>query len=614
MMPLYVTRRDRRNEEGGTLMVGEPASAWSTSKRMSVALIAPRKTACPANDRFPGSCAPIVLGVTNTMQTMRAMIAEALAIVAILAMLPLGSACNGKGRVRLVLDLPDRGNKELYPMDERLTELRLQVHRGGDTVINTAAWSLNMIKVTIGDIDPGPVDSLILAGYSAEGRLLAYGRTTGLLVPDGQAINIPLVLRKPISYVTGGGTLLPFDTTKLNDAQILSPIDISRANQGPGVAVTSTPDGRYVLVAATNPARLVVVDTKTDSPISQGGGINLSANPKTLAVSPDGQWVVVGMDSGSRHFLTAYAFSDILSGNQPRGIDYELTGSPGPMTFVRRENGILAVEVLVQPWPQDKSCDQVTPADTSSVMAFDLGGSTITQTTQLDGPASDLTTSLDSAYTFVAEPCEARGQAGPGGVIALIDPLAGTKKTNYSADNVRSLAMAGSVVIVGQMNATTASIDSGATLQLFTIEVNNVRQVLAPMPYYEQEITVGDALEDGTRMGLTLVPRLVLPYAISPAPAGGRAGILVHAQYQYTEDSLYVGGQQLPHLTVDTWSYVTVDLAGPNLGNRTLLRCDVSLPNFQGNALNCGEFSRGEAPNWGSTSYPTDITTLYGVR
>ena len=537
----------------------------------------------------------------------------AFAVVA-LTMSALTTACSGKGRVKLVLDLPSKDNADLYPMDERLTELRLQVHRGGDTVINAAAWSPNMNAVTLGDIEPGIVDSLVLAGYSTEGRLLAYGRTTALQIPDGNLINVPLVLRKPISYVTGGRTLFPFDTTRMNDAQLLSPIDISKAGQGAGLAVTSTPDGRYVLVAAKNPARLVVVDTKTNSPISQGGGINLSANPKALAVSSDGYWVVVGMDSGSRHFLTAYSFSDILAGSQPRGIDYELTGTPGAMAFVRRENGVLAVEVLVQPWPQDKSCDQVTPADTSSVMAFDLGGSTLTQTTKLDGPASDLTTSLDSAYTFVAEPCQGRGQAGPGGVISLIDPLTGTKRTNYSADNVRSLAMAGSVVIVGQMNATTASENNGATLQLFTIEVNGVRQVMAPMPYYEQEMTIGDAFDDGSRMGLTLVPKVVLPYAISPAPAGGRAGILVHAQYVYTESVVYVGGQPLPALTIDTWSYVTVDLTGPNLGNRTLLRCDISTPSFQGNDLNCGEFSRGEAPNWGPTSYPTDITTLYGVR
>ena len=510
------------------------------------------------------------------------------------------SGCPDKGQLDLKLDIPS--NSDLNPLtNAALREFRIQVHRGEDIEVQAALWNGATQSLEIGELDPGAVDALVLAGYSNDGRLLAYGRTGSFQVPDGNQIALSLPFRRPLTYVSGlNGALQVFDTSLKNEKQILDPLQVVPEAQSPEATFTAatTPDGRYLLTLTHKPPLLTVVDTRTHT-VTRSHVLDLE--PSYLGISPDSRWVVAS-DPGAEGIRDGTVMIMDLNRviNDPNFSPVKITGlgdyrPEGRPAFTTLNNGQERVVLVGKRANFYFDC-----TEEPSVLQFaDPYSGEMDVPMPLSGPARSVASFPKSPYLFVAMPCQ--------GAVLVVDPDTKTIQNTLAVESPMSLAMSSPFestpyLFVG--NATEASGFEPAKLSVTRINLTNYIMGTDEVSFYNESILLED-LQDGTKVTLTMEPQKIRIWRMSLPPGQQKLSLLAYTVYSHGNIASY--GLNAKSITTDT--YVTLDLNSGELGGRYRANCYIEGLDTDGGCL---ELPQGQQPQ--QPFLPFGLTTIYGSQ
>jgi hypothetical protein len=530
--------------------------------------------------------------------TVRPQIGAPVVFAAALLFAPVGG-CTEKGAVVLLLERPTL--EQLDPLSNPTpVELRLQVHRGPHVEILTAAWPASGRGLDVGELEPGPVDRMLLSAFASDGRLVGYGAMGPMEVPKKGKVTLAVPFRRPLSYVAGGTNLAVFDTSRPKEEQLLDPLLIGTGSDLT-TAVDGTPDGRHLLVTTQGPHQLHVVDTRTHS-VTQV--VDLPDSPTFLSVSQDSEWVVVSHYDTNE--VTFVRLNDVLEG---RGTSAQwtlgLTTSPGPAAVATLPGGQQVAAVLGGRLRIDFVC-QPEPAP-STLHIVDLASRTLQGTVTLNEGARAIAATVDQSAVFVAFPCDSRA--------ARLDPSNWQELDSDDLPAPTHLMATDTTLFVGNSSDAVGTGPSfqPAELSLNTVDLgNNVVNTLQ-MPFFKERIplhthTGGDALT------LTLDPLTVRVFRMSVAPGETRISVLVVAGYYTTGFS--VGQLTVPETNATSLTYVTVDRGSAEIVGRYRATCTVTLlgPNPDGLEANrCEDLESFSQPPSNQDFEPLGVTTLYGA-
>lgn len=517
----------------------------------------------------------------------------------------LTAGCPERGRLELKLEIP--ADTELNPLtNEALREVRLQVHRGGSVTVRAAIWKDENQTLEMGNLDPGQVDAVVLSGYSAEGRLLSYGRTGSFEVPDGWDFTVMLPFRRPLTYLSGlKGAVQVFDTSRRNERQILPPLIVNPDDPGTGTtfAATATPDGRHILLATHNPSRLVVMDTANHRVIRSHP---LDFEPYHMGISRDGRWVVAadsGMVNGQEGKMIVGGLHQAISSAEftPRTIS-GLGGLPpsGRPAFMTLADGRERVVMVGKRAPFDFDCSE----EPSVIHFIDPYTGQMEEPMFLPSTARAVASSPHSNYFFVAMPCQES--------VLVVDPNNRTVK-NLWVDRPMDIAVSSRFesnpyLFVG--NVTQADLSRPARLSVTAIDLESYDHDTIEVSFFD-ETTMIRTEPDGTRITLTLEPKELRIWGMSLPPGDQKLSLLVYAVYSH--GTINLGDLTLNPRSISTDTYVTLDIAGGEIGGRYRANCNyegtnIPLPKGEG----CLPLPPGQEPD--DPFMPWGLTAIYGSQ
>lgn len=526
------------------------------------------------------------------------------AVLSALAVLVM-AGCPEQGRLELVLDLPP--DAELNPLtNETLREVRLQVHKSGSVTVKAAIWNDENRVLEMGNLDPGPVEAVVLSGYSAEGRLLSYGRTGSFEVPDGRDFTVMLPFRRPLTYLSGlRGAVQVFDTSRRNERQILPPLIVNPDDPGTGTtfAATATPDGKHIVLATHNPSRLVIIDTGNHQVIRSHP---LDFEPYHMGISRDGKWLVAadsGMITGQEGKMIVGGLHQAISGPvfTPRTIsglgDLPPSGRPAFMTLA---DGRERVVMVGKRAPFDFNCSE----EPSVIHLIDPNTGQMEEPMLLPSTARAVASSPHSNYFFVAMPCQES--------VLVVDPNNRTIK-NLWVDRPMDMAVSSPFetrpyLFVG--NVSEADSTRPARLSVTAIDLENHEHDTIAIPFFD-ETTIIRTEPDGTKVTLTLEPRELRIWGMSLPPGDQKLSLLVYAVYSH--DRIVFGDLTLNPRAISTDTYVTLDIGSGELGGRYRANC-----NYEGTATplpkeeGCLPLPPGQEPD--DPFLPWGLTAIYGSQ
>src|SRR5262249_30681959 len=246
-------------------------------------------------------------------------------------------------------------------------------------------------SIGFGDLDLGPGVTVTLLGFSANGRLVGYGRASAPIdITAGSSVDVPIRLRRPFAYVAGSTTLLTADTT----VEPGNPF-INFINQAPAAqAVATTPHGAPVLmVGDLSGNHLIVISTENHQPTG-AQPVSVARGASAIAVSPDSKWAVI-VHSGTG--ITTGVSIVNLQASGPAVQSFVPLDAPGGVAVSAD-----TAWVLTQPsGPGRGACTQQ-----SSLVPVTLATGAAGNPVSLAGAARDLALSADGKTIFVAEPCQ----------------------------------------------------------------------------------------------------------------------------------------------------------------------------------------------------------------
>lgn len=519
-------------------------------------------------------------------------LAAAAATSCLLCVCLLCAGCPGKGKVHLTLDLPE--TEKLNPIeDEGLREFRLQVRRGNEVESLTATWGGAQPGFSFGDLDPGHIDMLALSGYTLDGRLLCYGRTGPVEIPDGGETTAHLAVRRPITYLTGASDVKVFDTSRDREKQLLDSIGAA-GSTGRTLSVAMTPDGRYALVLADEPPRLIVVTTRNHTIFREH---SLSGSPKYMSVSADGRWAAVCDPLSTSGNIAIYDVNQLINNQNPQpattgpNLDRPPEGIPA---FVRLADGQERVAVLGNRLGIRFECP-TDPIDESVLYLIDPYEGTIAATINLSAGARAVAAGPGSSYVFVALPCNQE--------VRVIDPNTRQKVSSFTASKPTALVMSApdesnTFLFVGNANETTP-----AKLVINTIDLAAAWNGESSIDYYKERVHLQAGPD--AELTLTVEPESVRVTRMSAPPGQQRLSLLVYAKY--SSQQFEWGQSTVPETITTTRAYVSLDRTSGELGGRYRAYCRV-----EEGGSGCADVDLGLQPV--EDFIPSGIATIYGSQ
>src|SRR5690606_6111797 len=144
--------------------------------------------------------------------------------------------------------------------------------------------------------EPGDGVHLAVELRAATQRLVGYGRTAlSLDVEAGDELAVPVHVRRPFVYMTGGEAVATFDPTDTTGLGLHRVVDVLPA---PVAAITSA-DGATLLVATLGASGYELYGIATaDHQAIVLDPIALPQKPSDMVVSPLGRYLVIGHDGG----------------------------------------------------------------------------------------------------------------------------------------------------------------------------------------------------------------------------------------------------------------------------------------------------------------------------
>ena len=244
----------------------------------------------------------------------------------------------GSGEVTIVFHAPTVA--ELSPLGQSIAQVVLTRLAPGEPAERIVREITNPDRgVDFGSIDPGKSVQLAVELRSPTQRLVGYGRSAVLDIGPGDRVEVPIHVRRPFVYTAGDDMAITTmdatgDTTGMLPAtSYLGSIDVL---SGP-LALATSPDGTHIVAIASDGTLAMLLTS--DHLTVDGGTIALGKRPSDVAMSPDGQFVVVGHRD------------DTANGGPPGGVSIVDLSAPPASAVLFKQLGNVTRVVMAPPAP-----------------------------------------------------------------------------------------------------------------------------------------------------------------------------------------------------------------------------------------------------------------------
>ncbi len=515
----------------------------------------------------------------------------------VLATSLLVGGCVGEGSVEVRLQLPEED--ELSPTQLTISEITLITSMPDrPTRSETHQVFDPSAGVDLGRVEVGEDVELTLSMSSPSQRLVGFGRSSPIEVTAEGDVAVPINLRRPFVYMTGGLSITAFDST-----QDQASADYQSAIGVPGnpIIVVPTPDGADLAVVAVggNGASLVLVSTSTHVRRDEVAGVPLGPFPTDAAVSPDNRFLVVAHEEnpGGQGGLSIIDLEAARAGASR--IQFVPLAGVGAVSVA---NGRAFALI-------DRSTVVGCQATASSIVAVDLESGASGPTVSFTHGIHDMAVASDGQTVVVADSCDN----------ALVS-------FNIDDDATRTplatLTGASSVAIANErvwgVGTLPPEILFGARLELLSIPIDGnmdemTRVALAPT----EERAESDMFnEQGQSAQQVLDADELIAYEIAVVPGAGHIALLTRAKFVGVESGNLGGFPIIPSMEMEAWEYLLVNAATTSIVQRQRTRCTVewdstSLPWLD--QWDCGALAGQDiVPKPGYA--PLRISVLYGTR
>jgi hypothetical protein len=414
--------------------------------------------------------------------------------------------------------------------------------------------------VSFGEVAVGAGVRVSVHALTAAGRLVGYGRTsTPLEVSTSEAIEVPIRLRRPYAYVSGGASLAVFDTTVEPGAPFAAQIAAVQQPQ----AVAATPDGAELVVVAGGMLGLVSTSTHARSgaaPIALAPGVT------ELAVSPDSRWAVaLHADAGAATGVSIVDLAALRGG--ATAPTFAAVEAPGAVAVTADTAYVLAFASRPGP-PPDFAEDCSRP---SRIVPVPLASPASPRPAiAIAGAARDLTADPRGEALFVAQTCQ----------------NSVTRVATDGASQLRVITVPGPTVVavagarVWAVGATAG--EGGVRLVLATATASGAQPSRLDFPATQELAQTDDLAEDGQIAEVRLDADRLEALGLSVLPDARHVALLVHASYHGDEvvrpilvDGEIVEQVILPAIDIDTTEYQLVDVTTGVAAQRLRTSCAI---------------------------------------
>jgi hypothetical protein len=498
-----------------------------------------------------------------------------------IALLALLAGCGDDGSVVLQLDLPD--DPALDPFGDRVVEMTLTGEVDGEELFSASRPVAEGEPLDFGRVPIAEQVSFALRGVDGSGRTIAFGRGAAPVdVTAGAEVTVPIRVRRPFAYVSGGDALLAIDATLGPGEAYASTIAVP----GPITSTAMSADGSEILVTGADGMQLIPTATHVAEP----GVAALNGPVVDLAVSPDGHWAVTS------HLEPEFGISvvdlDALRAGDPVAAEFIPTLRPGNVAI---GGGLI--------WVMQEPQNAFTCAGESSLLPLPLDdpGAAL-PAVSLNGLATDLVADPVTGTAIAVRACV--GQVlrvnAPDSAAQLFAEVEGATSVAIARDRVW---------IMGHRDG------EGAHLNLASLPLFGAGEMtLRDLPTLEERATALQLEQTGQGGLVQVTADGSAASDIVVLPDGEHVAMLVAAIYD-TEPSGDAGGGQpiLPGIFMVTYEYQLVELATGLGAQRLRTTCSLS---WETGAL-LDDFACALAPGQDQTAAsftPTDLAVIYGAR
>lgn len=484
------------------------------------------------------------------------------------------------GAVRIRIETPSE--PALSPVDGRVDSLTLVVEADGLPAESRTRSALDRAEgIDFGEVPIRDGVRLTLFASSAAGSVLGYGRAAPIDVGATETIEVPVRLRRPFTFVAGGGDLKAFDPTLEPGQTYVSAIGLASPT-----AVATTPDGAEVLAIAGG--ALVIASTADHRPLGFAA-LPLEPGATDLAVTSDSRWALVVHGAGAGG-VTVVDLGALRSGGMFS------TFVPIPGADVVAVAGGLAW-VLVDAATTD-DC-----AGASSVVPIDVPVARSGVAIPLGTPARDLAVDARTGTLVVAVPCrdalsrfDVSGDTG-----TLTDLLAVSDPTTVAISAGRAWTM-GHVTAPGS-----------ARLILGSVGIDGAAPSTIELDIAEERARSNEFSSPGQSAEVRVTADLVVAYDLAVLPDQAHVAVLLGATYHSDQAGDFLGTPIIPAIDIVTYEVQVLDVATAIPLQRMRTWCDIS---WADNAI-LFDFSCTNAPGQDQAQppyIPAHVAALYGER
>jgi hypothetical protein len=455
--------------------------------------------------------------------------------------------------------------------------------------------------LSLGRLDVAEGVSLALELRTPNRRLIGYGRSPGTIeVQATETVRVPMKIRRPFVYVSGGTTLATFDSTR--DATVtdsyLGQIDVGGS---PWVAVP-TQDGADLVVGmpAGVGGEMRLVSTSNHRP-SELDPIPLSAAPVDAAVTGDNRWVVFAHsgDSGGLSIV------DLAAAREGRAeVEFVPLGNVGAVGIGSRASRPKAVALL------DRGTGSTCPDTPGSVIAaVDLEDpSVIAPMISHDVPLHDIAVSDDGNTVVAADLCSNRLQK-----FSLVDDVQPAELTVMQDPTAVAIFddRAWAVGTLPPMNG------QPRRLIVVSVALDGTGETRVELPPSQERAVSADFTDEGQQAEQRMDADDLEAFDIAVVPGADHIAILARGYYHALEDGDFLGQPIIPEMELEAYEYLLVNASTTALVQRVRTWCDlqwVSDP-FNPPILDDWDCSLDADQDVAATPYvPQHISILYGGR
>jgi len=506
-------------------------------------------------------------------------------------------ACLGEGSVEVKLQLPE--DPDLSPLQLNIGEVTLMTEMPGEPAHSQSQQVLDVSDgVDLGRIDVGDDVKLTLSMASPSQRLVGFGRSAPVSVEADSDVVVPINVRRPFVYMTGGLNITVFDSTQDQEsADYQSAIGVG----GSPVLVAPTPDGADLAVVSVggNGTFLSLVSTSTHTRRDEIPPVALGPYPTDVAVSPDNRFLVVAHEEnpGGQGGLSVIDLAAARSGAS--SIQFvPLAGVGGVVVSNERAFALVG-----------RATDFGCPQDVSSVVAVDLNSGATGPTVSFDHGIHDVAVARDGHTIVVADSCDDS--------LISIDV-----DDDASRVPLASLTDASAVAIVNDrvwgVGTKAPTLTEGARLELVSIPVsgNMDEMTRVALPPAEERAKSNSFNTPGQRAQQVLDADALIAYELAVVPGAGHIALLTRSVFQGEESGDLGGFPIIPQMELRSWEYLLVNAATTSIVQRQRTKCTVEWDSFSLPWLDdweCGSLPEQDvvaAPGY----EPLKISVLYGAK